>query len=102
MATVNTEAAEGTVAVLLEALRPIVVSADCEGVLRVSHRAGGSLLNRFHAGTGAGLSAGGGSSSSKAAAGATAAGGSQQQQQQPVAVRALYEASGPVREMACW
>ncbi|EFN54506.1 hypothetical protein CHLNCDRAFT_135218 [Chlorella variabilis] len=76
--TVNTET-EHTTAVLLEPLRPFLVTADSEGVLRVSNYRSGACANRFHASTGAPAAAGG--SAYARAAGA----------QQTVGVRALYQ-----------
>lgn len=67
---------------MLEALRPFLVTADTEGVVRVSNHRTGAMLNRFHAGSGAGVAGG-----SKAAAVAAAGG-------QATAVRALYQVGG--------
>ncbi|KAL4426136.1 hypothetical protein ABPG77_007418 [Micractinium sp. CCAP 211/92] len=73
--TVNTET-DHTAAVLLEALRPFVVTADSDGMLRISNYRSGGTINRFHAASGLpGASGRGGS----AAAGL------------PVGVRALYQ-----------
>lgn len=73
---------EHTTAVLLEPLRPFLVTADSEGVLRVSNYRSGACANRFHASTGAPAAAGG--SAYARAAGA----------QQTVGVRALYQVGG--------
>ena len=67
---------------LLEPLRPFLVTADGEGVLRIANYRAGGLVNRFHAASGGAVPSGSGSRGAAAAA-ATAA--------QPVAVRALYQ-----------
>ncbi|PSC68711.1 Regulatory-associated of TOR 1 [Micractinium conductrix] len=75
--TINTET-EHTTAVLLEPLRPFLVTADAEGVLRVSNYRAGGVVNRFHAALGVG-----GASSSSRSSGVPLG--------PPVSVRALYQ-----------
>ncbi|KAL4421494.1 hypothetical protein ABPG75_010785 [Micractinium tetrahymenae] len=73
--TVNTET-DHTAAVLLEALRPFLVTADLEGMLRVSNYRSGGTINRFHAASGlpGGSGRGGGGAAGP-----------------PLGVRALYQ-----------
>lgn len=74
--------AEHTAALLLEPLRPFLVTADSKGVLRISNYRSGGLVNRFHAASGVSVA------DSSPAARAAAAGG------QAACVRALYMVSG--------
>ena len=66
---------------LLEPLRPFLVTADAEGVLRVSNYRAGGVVNRFHAALGVG-----GASSSSRSSGVPLG--------PPVSVRALYQVGG--------
>jgi hypothetical protein len=69
---------EQSSAVLLDPLRPLLISADGGGVLRVTDLRSGACANRFHAASGAPVAGGG-------ARAAAAAG------QPPVAVRSLFQ-----------
>jgi hypothetical protein len=71
--------------VLLDPLRPFMVTSDRQGVLRVSNYRSGTCINRFHAGTGASI---GGASTAYSRALAAAAGAAP-----PMAVRSVFQVS---------